>query len=280
MNPFLLIVIVSAAILILVAIPLVIFSVKEDIRQKHRIFVRDNSVFLNKLYSINRRYSFRDVKPIKVTHSYDNVDFYNDISEEDYLIYYLKYNADFVMEDIANEASNKMLYAKYLDEIKRSGPKHLYSVPTDGYDVAVLNEIEDDLIKTNIRRHHKYGISVTLKRTDLPGHVFDVKSDSFDVEQILSYIERLEDKSGSFYNDREIWDSICRVERGMVSNKLRFEIMRRDGYRCRHCGAFQDGARLEIDHIIPISKGGLSTPDNLQTLCHRCNEKKGSDIDF
>lgn len=34
-------------------------------------------------------------------------------------------------------------------------------------------------------------------------------------------------------------------------------------------------ADLEIDHIKPIAKGGKSTPDNLQTLCRRCNRMKG-----
>ena len=36
----------------------------------------------------------------------------------------------------------------------------------------------------------------------------------------------------------------------------------------------------EIDHIFPISKGGKSTYDNLQTLCRRCNKLKGNSIDY
>ncbi|WP_411815422.1 HNH endonuclease [Kurthia gibsonii] len=35
---------------------------------------------------------------------------------------------------------------------------------------------------------------------------------------------------------------------------------------------------LEIDHIIPISKGGMSSEDNLQTLCWKCNRSKGAKI--
>ena len=33
---------------------------------------------------------------------------------------------------------------------------------------------------------------------------------------------------------------------------------------------------LEVDHIVPVSKGGLSEPENLQTLCWRCNRTKGA----
>ena len=37
-----------------------------------------------------------------------------------------------------------------------------------------------------------------------------------------------------------------------------------------------DITQEEIDHIIPVSKGGLTTEDNLQTLCWRCNRSKGN----
>ena len=37
---------------------------------------------------------------------------------------------------------------------------------------------------------------------------------------------------------------------------------------------------LEVDHIVPISKGGITSVENLQTLCWRCNRSKGSKLDF
>ena len=62
----------------------------------------------------------------------------------------------------------------------------------------------------------------------------------------------------------------------------RGHIMRRDNYTCQKCGLSikdEPNLLLEIDHIIPLSKNGLTTEDNLQTLCWRCNRTKGSKIE-
>ena len=63
-----------------------------------------------------------------------------------------------------------------------------------------------------------------------------------------------------------------------MTEKLRMRVLRRDGYRCRICGASaSDGVKLEVDHIVPVSKGGRTEERNLQTLCDRCNRGKGAD---
>ena len=70
-------------------------------------------------------------------------------------------------------------------------------------------------------------------------------------------------------------------QRALMTSKLRQHIKERDGYTCKHCGASveqEPHLLLEIDHIIPVSKGGLTTEDNLQTLCWRCNRSKGAKI--
>lgn len=59
------------------------------------------------------------------------------------------------------------------------------------------------------------------------------------------------------------------------SLKDRYATFHRDGYRCRACGSgVDDGAKLEIDHIIPIEWGGKNELDNYQTLCQPCNAGK------
>lgn len=70
-------------------------------------------------------------------------------------------------------------------------------------------------------------------------------------------------------------------QRALMTSSLREKIKKRDNYTCQNCGLSTNDEKnllLEIDHIIPISKGGMSTEENLQTLCWKCNRTKGSKI--
>lgn len=70
-------------------------------------------------------------------------------------------------------------------------------------------------------------------------------------------------------------------QRALMTSSLREKIKKRDNYTCCSCGnsiAKEPNLLLEIDHIVPISKGGMTTEDNLQTLCWKCNRSKGSKV--
>jgi len=56
-----------------------------------------------------------------------------------------------------------------------------------------------------------------------------------------------------------------------VNVGLRFKVMQRDYFRCCICGNTQKESPLQVDHIIPWSKGGETLLENLQTLCRDCN---------
>jgi len=61
-----------------------------------------------------------------------------------------------------------------------------------------------------------------------------------------------------------------------VSKRLRFEVMRRDGFACRYCGTKAGEAELHIDHVVPESLGGVDEPGNLVTACADCNQGKAA----
>lgn len=66
----------------------------------------------------------------------------------------------------------------------------------------------------------------------------------------------------------------------VMSPKLRFDVLRRDGFNCVYCGAGGRSVILEVDHRIAKSNGGSDDMENLVTSCLTCNRGKGaSDCD-
>lgn len=70
----------------------------------------------------------------------------------------------------------------------------------------------------------------------------------------------------------------------VVDNIVLSDLLRRDNWKCKLCGKsvqkkniYADDA-AEIDHIIPLSKGGEHSYDNTQILCRKCNREKGDSI--
>ena len=75
--------------------------------------------------------------------------------------------------------------------------------------------------------------------------------------------------------------SFSKEQRALMTSKLRNQIKERDNYTCKLCGNSiykEPNLLLEIDHILPVSKGGCTVESNLQTLCWKCNREKSSKI--
>ncbi|WP_035383547.1 HNH endonuclease signature motif containing protein [Ferriphaselus sp. R-1] len=70
-------------------------------------------------------------------------------------------------------------------------------------------------------------------------------------------------------------------QRALMTSSLREKIKSRDNFTCKICSLSVTDERnllLEIDHVIPLAKGGTTSEENLQTLCWKCNRSKGSKI--
>ncbi len=65
-------------------------------------------------------------------------------------------------------------------------------------------------------------------------------------------------------------------KRTPIPKKVRFEILKRDRFRCRYCGAKAPDILLHIEHIEPVSKGGGNELENLVAACVECNLGKGA----
>ena len=66
----------------------------------------------------------------------------------------------------------------------------------------------------------------------------------------------------------------AKSKRKSLSKKNRFEVFKRDEFRCQYCGATPPKVILEIDHIDPIANGGSNDIENLITACFDCNRGK------
>lgn len=75
---------------------------------------------------------------------------------------------------------------------------------------------------------------------------------------------------------------VARRTKREISERLRFSVLLRDGFRCQSCGRSpvkSPGVELQVDHIVPWSKGGETIAENLQTKCKECNQGKGNAFD-
>ena len=268
-------VIVSVILLVLLAVYIGLHINKK----RYTAFISKNSLSLRSLKKINSEFTFFPEVNYNQYYTYDNEDYFNTISCTDYLIYQLQYQAETIGRQIEKTKRNKVEYQRYINKIAAL-PYGEFSAPIGKLKQKILIKTEKKLCEQASLPlpPTQFFLTVILYCSQINGRIYANKSETFSGETILILIKRLKNKNGTYFKDREIWDAICRVERGKVSNKMRFEIFARDGHRCRYCGISGQYANLEIDHIISISKGGKSTYDNLQTLCHKCNFEKGNKL--
>ena len=254
------------------------YAIYKHIDKKYEKFIFEHSIAIKKILEINSRYHFEKVPNLDMHHSYDNPNFYIDISPLDYLTYQLVDQQSEILRAIDSAERNKKIFLDYLNSLKEIQE-------FDKYDTEELPPFE----KTRKAKEQKLfdnakinpvtslTIQVIIGLTNINGAYRAEKSDLFNSNEIKQVIEKLTQKNGVFYTNEDVWQSICRVERGKVTNRIRFAVYNRDGNRCRRCGSTYD---LEIDHIYPISKGGKSNFGNLQTLCHTCNSLKSNKVEY
>ncbi|MDO4374424.1 MAG: HNH endonuclease [Clostridia bacterium] len=92
-------------------------------------------------------------------------------------------------------------------------------------------------------------------------------------ETVIELVNTLESKLAM--------SALAKEQRALMTKKLREYIKKRDNYTCCTCGNSthaEPNLLLEIDHIIPVAKGGLTEESNLQTLCWKCNRSKSDKV--
>lgn len=273
MSIFLIFIGLIVLLLVLIFSAFLISSVR---RKQYYDFVDRHSLGLMKLRELNLEYRFLKVENFILEKIYDNEHFFEIVEPVDLLIYELRFLKEKVKENLQYAKVNQKKHEIYLKRVENECLVFDFDTAIPFKNTQYLKQVLYDLISKAVKKPvTKFSILVKIHRSLLNGYLVGYKTDEFDSEKIVEFITRIEEKRGDYYLNPEIWDSISKVERARVSNKVRFAIYARDNYRCVKCGDTED---LEIDHIYPISKGGKSDLNNLQTLCHNCNYQKGNRI--
>ena len=88
----------------------------------------------------------------------------------------------------------------------------------------------------------------------------------------------IEDVQGGRLPESALYKKVKHTpKRDSIPSGMRYLVLKRDGYRCVKCGVSpqdNDSIRLEVDHVVPVARGGPTTLENLQTLCFKCNQGK------
>lgn len=273
MKDLLWVIVVIAILLVAAIITLIINAIINTVYER---IIDEHSIALKALRSINSEYTFERITPHSVSFKLDNENYYDTITPYDCLVYDLVYSHKSVAASIKSAEDNRRKHQVYTDKISRIDCFDTYSIDKKPILAKKRMRLEKRLFNDAVLRPVTYySINSQVILTDINGKFKSRKSKDFYPQEISEAIRQLGQKQNGFYLNDNIWQSICRVERGKVTNRMRFSIYNRDGNRCRECGS---RSNLEIDHIFPVSKGGKSTYDNLQTLCHRCNSKKSNTI--
>lgn len=129
----------------------------------------------------------------------------------------------------------------------------------------VIGGVED--LISEIMEYKYLLISVTYRSPG--GRSQYTKGYKYTVDQLKNVLNKIKES--------EYKVSSYNTERSKLTSKLRYKILNKFSYTCQYCGAtIKDGAKLHVDHIIPISKGGLTEEDNLTIACQDCNLGKSN----
>lgn len=191
--------------------------------------------------------------------------------------YYIEINNDFLRDDIENSIFNNQLFEYYYKKVKNiedSNINTVINIPVKKY-LYYENKIFTDLIFD--KNNYITNVKLTAFYKSNGGNVYDSKYRTYSFNELVTFYQQW--KNGNKYEESK------KIERKIMNDDIRYNVLKRDNFRCKICGiSAADGAKLHVDHIIPVSKGGKTVMSNLQTLCDRCNigksDKLNSDNNF
>ncbi len=239
-----------------------------------------NSLILKELAKINSKTKYRNIVPkiYKCYTCFSRAEF-NHFSLENYFLEILTDDNTYYKKIITDIEYNKRALSKYNKSISSLDFLASQNILKQlGIPFSIFKLFEQYFFKKKQHPLPSTNIQIICKKeyTSPAGRTHVSSSTTFNYNDLKQYIK----KSETIIEQCELRKYHIERERSLMTNSLRYDILNRDGFKCQICGSTKDdGVKLHVDHIIPVSKGGRTVPDNLRTLCDRCNSGKSDKIE-
>lgn len=259
--------IINISLLLCLLSIIVYYSIIKKYIKKEETEVINKSDKIKKLNEINKKYSFKKIMNCKrkiIEREFSRKSLYN-VKSIDIIRYNIENNIDFIRTDIENAIYNIKMLDDYNKEVNK------LTLIKSNNTSKKFNKIENRIFNKLIYKKEDFLINVKL--------IVYYRSNSGKINEniktLITFLELV-----NIYNAWQQGNKYCETqkrERRIMNDDIRYNVLKRDNFQCQLCGATaKDGAKLHVDHIIPVSKGGKTIMSNLQTLCDRCNIGKSN----
>lgn len=253
-------------------LPIIIYNfiIKRIINKENEV-VSKTSKKIQKITKLNESYQFKDIKRKKrniIEREYSRKSL-DRVTGKSIINYHLDNNINGIRTDLENAIFNITLLEKYNKDVE----KVLQSESTNNskYSSKKFKMVEERVLRSIIYKKENFMITLKIEvyyRSN-GGNVYDNKKRKYLFNDLVFVYNE--------WNRGNKFEETINQERKIMNDYIRYNVLKRDNFSCQICGiTAKDGAKLQVDHIIPVSKGGKTVMSNLQTLCERCNIGKSN----
>lgn len=253
-------------------LPIIIYNfiIKRIINKENEV-VSKTSKKIQKITKLNELYQFKDIKRKKrniIEREYSRKSL-DRVTGKSIINYHLDNNINGIRTDLENAIFNITLLEKYNKDVEKVLQSE--SINNSKYSSKKFKMVEERVLRSII--YKKENFMITLKigvyyRSN-GGNVYDNKKRKYLFNDLVFVYNE--------WNRGNKYEETINQERKIMNDYIRYNVLKRDNFSCQICGiTAKDGAKLQVDHIIPVSKGGKTVMSNLQTLCERCNIGKSN----
>ncbi|MDY4618629.1 MAG: HNH endonuclease [Bacilli bacterium] len=253
-------------------LPIIIYNfiIKRIINKENEV-VSKTSEKIQKITKLNESYQFKDIKRKKrniIEREYSRKSL-DRVTGKSIINYHLDNNINGIRTDLENAIFNITLLEKYNKDVE----KVLQSESTNNskYSSKKFKMVEERVLRSIIYKKENFMITLKIEvyyRSN-GGNVYDNKKRKYLFNDLVFVYNE--------WNRGNKFEETINQERKIMNDYIRYNVLKRDNFSCQICGiTAKDGAKLQVDHIIPVSKGGKTVMSNLQTLCERCNIGKSN----